>query len=643
MLEIKLGKGKISFDGPLTIKKIIGYLEDNPVKARELGVHGDLNDVLVADYNGSLVDLSSVIASGGSLKFFGAESEEGLDTLRHSASHIMAQAVQRLYPGSKFGIGPTIKDGFYYDIETPSQINEEDLGKIEKEMGKIIIENCEFSRREMKKNDAVEFFKKANQPYKVEIISDIASEGVSVYSQGEFTDLCRGPHIPSTNYLKAYKLLSVSGAYWRGSEKNAMLTRIYGTAFADRKTLEKHITMLEEARKRDHRKVGKELGLFSFHEEGPGLPFWKHKGLVLKNILIDHIREKQNELGYIEVETPALLRDIIWKTSGHLVNFKDNMFLTEREEEVFALKPMNCPGAILIYKEDIHSYKELPLKIAEFGKVHRFERSGVLQGLFRVRGFTQDDAHIFTTPEKLKSSIIEIIKLVDAIYKDFGFEYTVGLSTRPEQSMGTDEQWDNAIVSLKGALDETGMSYTINEGEGAFYGPKIEYDLKDAIGRTHQCGTIQLDMNNPERFDMNFVAEDGREHRPIMLHRAILGSLERFIGILIENYGGKFPLWLSPVQAVILPISDKFNNYAGKIEEKLRKKRIRTESDLSSEKLGYKIRKAQMNKVPYMIIIGEKELEARSVSVRHRDRGDMGSSRLDQILKIILEENANRM
>ena len=643
MLEIKLGKGKISFDGPLTIKKIIGYLEDNPVKARELGVHGDLNDVLVADYNGSLVDLSSVIASGGSLKFFGAESEEGLDTLRHSASHIMAQAVQRLYPGSKFGIGPTIKDGFYYDIETPSQINEEDLGKIEKEMGKIIIENCEFSRREMKKNDAVEFFKKANQPYKVEIISDIASEGVSVYSQGEFTDLCRGPHIPSTNYLKAYKLLSVSGAYWRGSEKNAMLTRIYGTAFADRKTLEKHITMLEEARKRDHRKVGKELGLFSFHEEGPGLPFWKHKGLVLKNILIDHIREKQNELGYIEVETPALLRDIIWKTSGHLVNFKDNMFLTEREEEVFALKPMNCPGAILIYKEDIHSYKELPLKIAEFGKVHRFERSGVLQGLFRVRGFTQDDAHIFTTPEKLKSSIIEIIKLVDAIYKDFGFEYTVGLSTRPEQSMGTDEQWDNAIVSLKGALDETGMSYTINEGEGAFYGPKIEYNLKDAIGRTHQCGTIQLDMNNPERFDMNFVAEDGREHRPIMLHRAILGSLERFIGILIENYGGKFPLWLSPVQAVILPISDKFNNYAGKIEEKLRKKRIRTESDLSSEKLGYKIRKAQMNKVPYMIIIGEKELEARSVSVRHRDRGDMGSSRLDQILKIILEENANRM
>ncbi len=643
MLEIKLGKGKISFDGPLTIKKIIGYLEDNPVKARELGVHGDLNDVLVADYNGSLVDLSSVIASGGSLKFFGAESEEGLDTLRHSASHIMAQAVQRLYPGSKFGIGPTIKDGFYYDIETPSQINEEDLGKIEKEMGKIIIENCEFSRREMKKNDAVEFFKKANQPYKVEIISDIASEGVSVYSQGEFTDLCRGPHIPSTNYLKAYKLLSVSGAYWRGSEKNAMLTRIYGTAFADRKTLEKHITMLEEARKRDHRKVGKELGLFSFHEEGPGLPFWKHKGLVLKNILIDHIREKQNELGYIEVETPALLRDIIWKTSGHLVNFKDNMFLTEREEEVFALKPMNCPGAILIYKEDIHSYKELPLKIAEFGKVHRFERSGVLQGLFRVRGFTQDDAHIFTTPEKLKSSIIEIIKLVDAIYKDFGFEYTVGLSTRPEQSMGTDEQWDNAIVSLKGALDETGMSYTINEGEGAFYGPKIEYNLKDAIGRTHQCGTIQLDMNNPERFDMNFVAEDGREHRPIMLHRAILGSLERFIGILIENYGGKFPLWLSPVQAVILPISDKFNNYAGKIEEKLRKKRIRTESDLSSEKLGYKIRKAQMNKVPYMIIIGEKELETRTVSVRHRDRGDMGSSRLDQILKIILEENANRM
>ncbi len=643
MVEINLGKGKVSFDGPVTVKNVIGYLKENPEKARELGVQGKLNDALVADYNGSLIDLSISISSGGNLKFFGADSEEGLDTLRHSASHIMAQAVKRLYPGSKLGIGPTIHDGFYYDIEASSPINEEDLARIEEEMGKIIAENYEFSRKEMEKDSALDFFRKEKQPYKVEIIKDIDAKTVSIYTQGEFSDLCRGPHIPSTKYLKAYKLLSVSGAYWRGSEKNAMLTRIYGTAFADRKTLEKHINMLEEARKRDHRRVGKELGLFSFHEEGPGLPFWKHKGLILKNLLIDYMREKQNELGYIEVETPTILRDILWKTSGHLVNFKDNMFLTEREEEVFALKPMNCPGGILIYKEEMHSYKELPLKIAEFGKVHRFERSGVLQGLFRVRGFTQDDAHIFTTPEKLKSSIIEIIKLVDIVYKDFGFEYTVGLSTRPEQSMGTDDQWNNAIIGLKSALDETGMSYTIHEGEGAFYGPKIEYHLKDAIGRTHQCGTIQLDMNNPELFDLNFIAEDGKEHRAIMLHRAILGSLERFIGILIEHYGGKFPLWMSPVQIIILPISDKFNEYAMKIETKMKNNRIRAESDLSSEKLGYKIRKAQMNKVPYMLIVGEKELDSGSVSVRHRDKGDIGSSKPDEILKIILEENANRM
>ncbi|MGA2141728.1 MAG: threonine--tRNA ligase [Brevinematales bacterium] len=643
MLVIKLGKGNVSFEGPVTVSNVIGYLKANPEKARELGVQGQLNDTIVADYNGSLIDLSSIISVEGDLKLLGPGSEEGLDTLRHSASHIMAQAALRLYPGSKLGIGPTIQEGFYYDIETSSPINEEDLARIEDEMEKIAAENFQFSRQEMGKDKAVELFKKAGQPYKVEIIKDIASDEVSLYSQGEYTDLCRGPHIPSTKHLKAFKLLSVSGAYWRGSEKNAMLTRIYGTAFADRKSLDAHLAMLGEARKRDHRKVGKELGLFSFHEEGPGLPFWKHKGLILKNLLIDYMREKQNALGYIEVETPTILRDILWKTSGHLGNFKENMFFTEREEEVFALKPMNCPGGILIYKEDLHSYKELPLKIAEFGKVHRFERSGVLQGLFRVRGFTQDDAHIFTTPDKLKASIIEIIKLVDAVYKDFGFEYTVGLSTRPEQSMGTDEEWDNAVSGLKNALDETAMSYTIHEGEGAFYGPKIEYNLKDAIGRTHQCGTIQLDMNNPEMFDINFIAEDGREHRAIMLHRAILGSLERFIGILIEHYGGKFPLWLSPVQAAILPVSDKFNEYASSVEAILRSGKVRMESDLSSEKLGYKIRKAQMGQVPYMLIVGEKEVETKTVSVRHRERGDLGSSKPEEILKIILEENANRM
>jgi threonyl-tRNA synthetase len=422
-----------------------------------------------------------------------------------------------------------------------------------------------------------------------------------------------------------------------------MLTRIYGTAFPDPVSLQKHINMLEEARKRDHRKVGKELGLFSFHEEGPGLPFWKHKGLIVKKLLIDFMREKQNRLGYLEVETPAILRDTLWKTSGHLENFRDNMFFTEREEEVFALKPMNCPGSILLYREELHSYKDLPVKIAEFGKVHRFERSGVLQGLFRVRGFTQDDAHIFTSPEKLKSDIMEIIKLVDEVYRTFGFEYNVGLSTRPEHSMGTDEQWKFGVLSLKIALEESGMPFTINEGEGAFYGPKIEYHLRDAIGRTHQCGTIQLDMNFPERFDMNYISEDGKEHRVIMLHRAILGSLERFIGILIEHYGGKFPLWLSPVQAAVLPVSDRFNDYAGKIRDILIVSGIRSEPDLSPEKLGYKIRKAQLQKIPYMLITGEKEVLSQTVSVRHRDKGDLGVFRPDEILKIILDENANRI
>ncbi len=642
MIVITVGNGKISFEKPVAVSAIIDSLKNEPGKAEEMGIGDVLQDTIAADFNGRLIDLSTVIDSSGDLKFFNSSSEEGLDTLRHSASHIMAQAVMRLYPGSKLGIGPTIQDGFYYDIETSSPVNEEDIARIEEEMGRIIKEDYKFTREDIDSAGALGLLKKAGQPFKMELIRNIAGS-LTIYRQGEFTDLCRGPHIPSTGYLKAYKLLSVSGAYWRGSEKNPMLTRIYGTAFPDAGLLEKHINMLEEARKRDHRKLGKELGLFSFHEEGPGLPFWKHNGLIMKNLLIDFMREKQSRLGYFEVETPTILRDILWKTSGHLENFKENMFFTEREEEIFALKPMNCPGGILIYKEELHSYRDMPLKIAEFGKVHRFERSGVLQGLFRVRGFTQDDAHIFTTPEKLKSDIIEIIKLTDEVYKTFGFEYTVGLSTRPDNSMGTDEQWQSAIEGLKSALDETGMSYIIHEGEGAFYGPKIEYHLKDAIGRTHQCGTIQLDMNNPERFNLFYISEDGKEHRTIMLHRAILGSLERFVGILIEHYGGKFPLWFSPVQAAILPVSDKFNDYTRSVEEALGNARMRVESDVSQEKLGYKIRKAQLKRIPYMLIVGEKEVQNRTVSVRHRDRGDLGVFSLDEILKIILDENLKRM
>jgi len=643
MINLNIGKGKIPFSEGKTILDLISHLKSNIEEAKKLGVVAILSDTIVAGYNGRLVDLSTVLTEDGSIEFFTADSEQGLDTLRHSASHIMAQAVLRLYPGSKLGIGPTIKDGFYYDILLPVAISDEDLLKIEEEMRKIISENIPFLREEISKEKAEKFFKEIDQPFKIELIREIDSEVVSLYKNGEFTDLCRGPHIPSTKYLKAFKLLSISGAYWRGSEKNAMLTRIYGTAFPNKKELDNHLNMLEEAKKRDHRKLGKEMNLFSFHEEGPGLPFWKPKGLIVKNLLIEFMREKHRKNGYIEIETPTILRDILWKTSGHWDNYRDNMFFLEKEEESYALKPMNCPGGLLFYKEEIHSYKEMPLKVAEFGKVHRYERSGVLQGLFRVRGFTQDDAHIFTTPELLKNSVLEVINLVDEVYKSFGFEYTVELSTRPEKSMGTEEQWKVAIDGLKQALDDSGLEYTINEGEGAFYGPKIDYHLKDAIGRTHQCGTIQLDMNLPERFDLNYVGSDGKEHRVIMLHRAILGSLERFIGILIEHYGGKFPLWLSPTQVTLLTVSEKVDGYATRIESLLKGNNIRTEIDLSGEKLGYKIRKAQLSRVPYMLVIGEKEVESENVSVRHREKGDLGSILWKKFLSQILEEIHNRV
>jgi threonyl-tRNA synthetase len=567
---------------------------------------------------------------------------QSLETLRHSASHIMAQAILRLYPGSKLGIGPAIKDGFYYDIDASKPVTEEDLPRIEEEMQKIVNADFPFSREEISKDKAIALFQKMGQPFKVELLKDIDADKVNIYKQGEFEDLCRGPHIPSTKLLKAFKLLSVSGAYWRGNEKNAMLTRIYGTAFDNPKSLREYLTMLEEAKKRDHRKLGKELDLFSFHEEGPGLPFWKPKGLMLKSLLIEFMREQHVQRGYVEIETPTMLRDILWKKSGHWDNYRENMFFTEKDEENYAIKPMNCPGGLLVYQEEMHSYKEMPLKIAEFGKVHRFERSGVLQGLFRVRGFTQDDAHIFATPETLQKSVIEVIELVDFIYKAFGFEYSVELSTRPEKSMGSEEQWEIATKGLRNALDFLKIDYQINEGDGAFYGPKIDFHLKDAIGRTHQCGTIQLDMNFPERFDLNYIGEDGKEHRVIMLHRAIYGSIERFTGILIEHFAGKFPLWLSPVQVSILPVSDKFNDYALEIEKLLKKEKIRINSDFSSEKLGYKIRKAQMEKTPYMLIVGEKEVEAKTVSIRHREKGDGGNLKCEQFIAQILEENKNR-
>ncbi|QJR21364.1 Threonyl-tRNA synthetase [Brevinematales bacterium NS] len=618
---------------------ILKYYKEHQDEASTLGVAAVLSQVVALKVNGVLVDLSFSLGPADTVELVTLSSPEGLDVMRHTASHVMAQAVLRLYPGAKLGVGPTIENGFYYDILLEKPIGDEDLPTIESEMKKIIEEKLPVVREEMTREKALEWCEKNHQPFKAEIIRDLEGETFSFYRQGEFVDLCRGPHLPNTRFLKAFKLLHTAGAYWRGDEKNPMLTRIYGTAFATKEDLENYLHLLEETKKRDHRRLGKELGLFSFHEEGPGLPFWKPKGVVLKNTLIEFMRAHQRRLGYVEVETPTMLKDDLWRISGHMENFKENMFFLEKDGENYAIKPMNCPGGMLLYKEELHSYRELPLKVAEFGKVHRYERSGVLQGLLRVRGFTQDDAHIFTTPEGLKDAIREIIELVDVVYRTFGFSYSTALSTRPEKSMGTDEQWELATSSLKAALEESGIAYTVQEGEGAFYGPKIEYHLKDALGRTHQCGTIQLDMNLPERFDLTYVGEDGKPHRVIMLHRAILGSLERFIAILIEHYGGKFPFWLAPVQVAVLPVSDRFVEYGFEVKRALEKAGIRVTVDTSSEKLGYKIRQAQLEQVPYMLVVGEKEAAERKVSVRHREEGDKGSVSLETLVEELKRQN----
>ncbi|NPV39443.1 MAG: threonine--tRNA ligase [Brevinematales bacterium] len=618
---------------------ILKYYKEHQDEASTLGVAAVLSQVVALKVNGVLVDLSFSLGPADTVELVTLSSPEGLDVMRHTASHVMAQAVLRLYPGAKLGVGPTIENGFYYDILLEKPIGDEDLPTIESEMKKIIEEKLPVVREEMTREKALEWCEKNHQPFKAEIIRDLEGETFSFYRQGEFVDLCRGPHLPNTRFLKAFKLLHTAGAYWRGDEKNPMLTRIYGTAFATKEDLENYLHLLEETKKRDHRRLGKELGLFSFHEEGPGLPFWKPKGVVLKNTLIEFMRAHQRRLGYVEVETPTMLKDDLWRISGHMENFKENMFFLEKDGENYAIKPMNCPGGMLLYKEELHSYRELPLKVAEFGKVHRYERSGVLQGLLRVRGFTQDDAHIFTTPEGLKDAIREIIELVDVVYRTFGFSYSTALSTRPEKSMGTDEQWELATSSLKAALEESGIAYTLQEGEGAFYGPKIEYHLKDALGRTHQCGTIQLDMNLPERFDLTYVGEDGKPHRVIMLHRAILGSLERFIAILIEHYGGKFPFWLAPVQVAVLPVSDRFVEYGCEVKRALERAGIRVTVDTSSEKLGYKIRQAQLEQVPYMLVVGEKEAAEKKVSVRHREEGDKGSVSLETLVEELKRQN----
>ena len=564
------------------------------------------------------------------------EAEDELRAIRHTASHVLAQAVKRLYPDAKLAIGPAIDDGFYYDFDREGGFTPEDLEKLEAEMAKIVKENLPVKPFVLPRAEAVRFMEEKGEPYKVELIEDLPEEEtISFYQQGEFVDLCAGPHIMYTKGVKAFKLTSIAGAYWRGSEKNKMLTRIYGTAFANKTDLESYLAMMEEAKKRDHRKLGKELGLFMFAEEGPGFPFFLPKGMTLKNTLIDYWREIHYRDGYQEVSTPIILSRKLWENSGHWDHYKDNMYTTVIDEEDYAVKPMNCPGGMLVYKNQPHSYRDLPLKVGELGLVHRHEKSGQLHGLMRVRCFTQDDAHIFMRDDQIEDQIKGVTKLINEVYTQFGFEYFVELSTRPEDSMGSDEDWEMATNGLRKALEDMGLDYIVNEGDGAFYGPKIDFHLRDSLGRTWQCGTIQLDFQMPQRFDLEYTAEDGSKKRPIMIHRVCFGSIERFIGILIEHFAGKFPVWLAPVQVKVIPVSEKSMDYATGVYEKLKAAGIRTELDHKDEKVGYKIRQAQLEKVPYMLVLGEKEAAEGAITVRSRDKGDLGAAGLDGFIEDI--------
>ena len=591
----------------------------------------------VGEVDGQTEDLRTVIDKDCELNILTAKDAEGLAALRHTASHVMAQAIKRLYPSAKLAIGPSIADGFYYDIDFETPITADDLEKIEAEMKKIIKEALPLERFTLPREEALALMKEKEEPYKVELIEDLPEdEEISFYKQGEFTDLCAGPHLMNTKEVgKAYKLTSIAGAYWRGNEHNKMLTRIYATAFAKKEELEAYITMMEEAKKRDHRKLGKELGLFMMHEAGPGFPFFLPKGMVLKNTLLEYWREIHKKAGYVEISTPIILNRSLWETSGHWDHYKDNMYTTVIDDQDYAIKPMNCPGGVLVYASEPRSYRDLPLRMGELGIVHRHEKSGQLHGLMRVRCFTQDDAHIFMTPEQIKDEIKGVAQLIDSVYKLFGFKYHVELSTRPEDSMGSDEDWEMATDGLRSALDEMGLDYVVNEGDGAFYGPKIDFHLVDAIGRTWQCGTIQLDFQLPQRFELEYIGADGEKHRPIMIHRVAFGSIERFIGILIEHFAGAFPTWLAPVQVKVLPISDKYMDYAEKVKAALDAENIRAEVDTRSEKIGYKIREAQKNKIPYMLVVGQKEEEDGVVSVRSRFKGDEGQTSLESFIENI--------
>lgn len=597
---------------------------------------------IAGEVNGKLVDIDFSLNEDVNLAIITLDSKKGLDIYRHSAAHIMAQAVKRIYGDKvKLAIGPAIKDGFYYDFDFEEKITSEDLKKIEEEMTKIIKENLPFQPCQLEREQALENLQAIDEKYKVELVEDLPDEIVSFYRQGEFEDLCRGPHLPSTGYLKAFKLMSVAGAYWRGSEKNPMLQRIYGVAFPKQKELTEYLHRLEEAKKRDHRKLGKELDLFSVSEYAPGFPFFHPKGMIIKNELINFWRREHRLAGYQEIETPVIMSRELWQMSGHYEHYKENMYFTQIDQQDFAVKPMNCPGALLIYKTRKHSYREFPMRMAELGLVHRHELSGVLHGMLRVRAFTQDDAHIFMLPSQIKDEIINVIKFVDKIYSTFGFKYYMELSTKPEKAMGSDEIWEQATEALRGALEALELDYVVNEGDGAFYGPKIDYHLEDCLGRTWQCGTIQLDFLMPERFNLVYSGADGNEHQPIMIHRALLGSLERFIGILVEHYAGAFPVWLSPVQVTVIPVMENHLDYAYEVEKKLSAAGIRAEVDTRSEKVGYKIRAAQLSQVPYMLIVGDREKAEGTVAIRERRAGDQGTLKLAKFLQQIQEEIKN--
>lgn len=575
----------------------------------------------------------------GSIQEAGFEEELGKNAFRHTTAHILAQAVKRLYPATKCAIGPSIAEGFYYDFDFDFRFSEENFAEIEAEMKKIVKENLQLRQFTADRKKAMQLMEERYETYKLEMLSELPEgEEISFYQQGEYLEMCAGPHVAYTSVIKAFKLLSVAGAYWRGDEKNKMLTRIYGTAFPSEAMLEEYLYRLEEAKKRDHRKLGKALGLFALFEEGPGFPFFLPKGLILKNLLIDYWRKLHTREGYVEISTPIMLNRQLWETSGHWEHYRDNMYTTQIDGADFAIKPMSCPGGMLVYKMEPRSYREFPMRISELGIIHRNEKSGTLHGLMRVRCCTQDDAHIFMTPEQIQDEIKGVARLIDEVYSDFGFKYHVELSTRPENSIGSDEDWEMATDGLKNALDDLKLPYVVNEGDGAFYGPKIDFHLEDSIGRTWQCGTIQLDFQLPQRFEAEYIGEDGNKHRPIMIHRVIFGSIERFMGILIEHFAGKFPLWLSPVQVIVLPISDKYIAYAKEIEMILKKEGLRCEMDERAEKIGYKIRTARLERIPYMLVIGEKEAEAGNVSVRGRDEGDLGSMSIERLLELLREE-----